>query len=132
MQRLVAAIMIHPRSSSRCPAHFFHQSHRTACVLTVAISANLVWFAPVAIVLLALEYHAIVRWEEGLLAERIGDPYAEYVARVPRWVPSLTSRPKRTTAAAAAFSWRDTLFSERGTLIAIGVGFLLLWLKARF
>ena len=97
-----------------------------------AISANLVWFAPVAIVLLALEYHAIVRWEEGLLAERIGDPYTEYVARVPRWVPSLTSGTKPATSAAAAFSWRDTLFSERGTLIAIGVGFLLLWLKARF
>jgi len=96
-----------------------------------AISANLVWFAPVAIVLLALEYHAIVRWEEGLLAERIGEPYAEYVARVPRWVPSLTSGTKPTTPA-GAFSWRDTLFSERGTLIAIGVGFLLLWLKARF
>jgi len=97
-----------------------------------AISANLVWFAPVAIALLALEYHAIVRWEEGLLAERIGEPYAEYVARVPRWVPSLTSGTKSATSAAAAFSWRDTLFSERGTLIAIGVGFLLLWLKARF
>ena len=97
-----------------------------------AISANLVWFAPVAIVLLALEYHAIVRWEEGLLAERIGDPYTEYVARVPRWVPSLTSGTKPATSATAAFSWRDTLFSERGTLIAIGVGFLLLWLKARF
>jgi len=97
-----------------------------------AISANLVWFAPVAIVLLALEYHAIVRWEEGLLAERIGEPYIEYVARVPRWVPSLTSGTKPATSAAVAFSWRDTLFSERGTLIAIGVGFLLLWLKARF
>ena len=97
-----------------------------------AISANLVWFAPVAIVLLGLEYHAIVRWEEGLLAERIGEPYSEYIARVPRWVPSLSSRPMSATAAAAAFSWRDTLFSERGTLIAIGVGFLLLWLKARF
>ena len=97
-----------------------------------AISANLVWFAPVAIVLLALEYHAIVRWEEGLLAERIGERYSEYVARVPRWVPSLTSWRLPVTAAAAAFSWRETLFSERGTLIAIGVGFLLLWLKARF
>jgi protein-S-isoprenylcysteine O-methyltransferase Ste14 len=97
-----------------------------------AISANLVWFAPVAIVLLALEYHAIVRWEEGLLAERIGEPYTEYVARVPRWVPSLASRPMPAAAVGAGFSWRDTLFSERGTLIAIGVGFLLLWLKARF
>jgi protein-S-isoprenylcysteine O-methyltransferase Ste14 len=98
-----------------------------------AISAQLLWLAPVAIVLLALEYHAIVRWEEGLLGERIGQPYEQYVAKVPRWLPSLSSRPETTAPAVeATFSWRETLFSERGTLIAIGAGFLLLWLKARF
>jgi protein-S-isoprenylcysteine O-methyltransferase Ste14 len=98
-----------------------------------AIAAQLVWFAPIAIVLLALEYHAIVRWEEGLLAERIGRPYEQYIARVPRWVPSLSSRPEAAEpVVAATFSWRQTLFSERGTLIAIAAGFLLLWLKARF
>ena len=26
-------------------------------------------------------------------------------------------------------SWRETFFSERGTLIAIAVGYLLLWMK---
>src|SRR5262249_11670887 len=98
-----------------------------------AISAQLVWFAPIAIVLLALEYHAIVRWEEGLPAEGIGEPYVQYVAKVPRWLPSLSSRPAPSASSAAtAFSWRETLFSERGTMIAIGVGFALLWLKARF
>jgi protein-S-isoprenylcysteine O-methyltransferase Ste14 len=98
-----------------------------------AMTAQLVWFVPIAIVLLALEYHAIVRWEEGLLAARIGQPYEQYVARVPRWLPSLSSRPETLApAVAASFSWRETLFSERGTLIAIGAGFLLLWLKARF
>jgi protein-S-isoprenylcysteine O-methyltransferase Ste14 len=96
-----------------------------------AIAAQLVWFAPVAVVLLALEYHAIVRWEEGLLAKRIGESYEQYVARVPRWLPSMSSRPE-APATSVAFSWRETLFSERGTLIAIGAGFLLLWLKARF
>jgi protein-S-isoprenylcysteine O-methyltransferase Ste14 len=98
-----------------------------------AITAQLVWFAPVAIILLALEYHAIVRWEEGLLAARIGQPYEQYVARVPRWLPSLSSGAEtQAPAVGATFSWRQTLFSERGTLIAIGAGFLLLWLKARF
>jgi hypothetical protein len=28
-----------------------------------------------------------------------------------------------------AFSWRETFFSERGTLIAIAAGFLLIYLK---
>jgi protein-S-isoprenylcysteine O-methyltransferase Ste14 len=95
-----------------------------------ALSAQLVWLAPVVVVLLALEYHAIVRWEEGLLSERIGEPYAQYVARVPRWLPSWS--PAAPSAPAETFSWRQTLFSERGTLIAIGAGFALLWLKARF
>jgi protein-S-isoprenylcysteine O-methyltransferase Ste14 len=95
-----------------------------------AISARLLWLAPVFVVLLALEYHAIVCWEERLLTERIGEPYSRYVARVPRWVPSLGARAPQD--AAVTFAWRQTLFSERGTLIAIGAGFLLLWLKARF
>lgn len=95
-----------------------------------AIAARLLWLAPVIVVLLALEYHAIVRWEERLLAERIGEPYVNYVARVPRWVPSFGARTPRD--AAITFSWRQTLFSERGTLIAIAAGFVLLWLKARF
>ena len=99
-----------------------------------AIAARLVWLAPVIVVLLALEYHAIVRWEEGLLAERIGEPYRQYVARVPRWLPSPGA--ETSPAGAVTFSWRQTFFSERGTLIAIGAGFLLLslkaWLVARF
>jgi protein-S-isoprenylcysteine O-methyltransferase Ste14 len=97
-----------------------------------AVSAQLVWLAPIVAALLALEYHAIVRWEEGLLAQRIGAPYAQYAARVPRWLPSWSSSPRPAAPAGATFSWRETLFSERGTLIAIGAGFLLLWLKARF
>jgi hypothetical protein len=36
-----------------------------------------------------------------------------------------------TSAGRPAFSWRDTLFSERGTLIAIAVGLVLIWLKNR-
>jgi protein-S-isoprenylcysteine O-methyltransferase Ste14 len=98
-----------------------------------AISAQLVWVAPFIVLLLSLEYHAIVRWEEGLLTERIGQPYTRYVEAVPRWLPSWSSSPEAgAPAPAATFSWRDTLFSERGTLIAIAAGFLLLWLKARF
>jgi len=95
-----------------------------------SIAARLVWLAPIVVVLLALEYHAIVRWEEQLLTARIGEPYARYVRDVPRWIPSFTASAESTSE--AAFSWRATLFSERGTLIAIGVGFALLWVKARF
>jgi len=94
------------------------------------IGARLLWLAPLVVVLLAFEYHAIVRWEERLLAGRIGGPYSTYVAEVPRWVPAFP--PRTSPDAGATFSWRQTLFSERGTLVAIGAGVLLLWLKARF
>lgn len=113
-----------------------------------ALSARLVWLAPLVAVLLGAEYHAIVRWEEQLLAARLGGAYLAYAARVPRWLPNFRgqtrvrqgSDPKYEAtqgsdpgdeAAQGAFSWKDTLFSERGTLIAIAVGYTLLWLKAQ-
>jgi protein-S-isoprenylcysteine O-methyltransferase Ste14 len=124
-----------------------------------ALIARLVWMAPIIIVLLGFEYHAIVRWEEDLLTSRLGDAYRDYMTRVPRWIPLLhhgghgehearnlqTSKADNRRAGAEqrvgpcgrvgaleGCSWRATFFSERGTLIAIVVGYALLWIKARF
>jgi protein-S-isoprenylcysteine O-methyltransferase Ste14 len=114
-----------------------------------ALTAHLVWLAPIIVVLLGLEYHAIVRWEEQLLESRLGSAYCAYAARVNRWLPAFNPRDRSAPGAAAdqapsevrsehvgrseakreRYSWRDTLFSERGTLIAIAAGYLLLWLK---
>lgn len=103
-----------------------------------AVTAGLVWLAPIVLVLLAVEYHWIVRWEEQLLESRLGEAYLEYRQRVPRWLP-MAYRGGRSgrsgssaTSASSAVSVRSTLFSERGTLIAIAAGYVLLWLKARF
>jgi protein-S-isoprenylcysteine O-methyltransferase Ste14 len=96
-----------------------------------AIAARLLWLAPIILVLLALEYHAIVRWEETLLESRLGQAYREYAARVPRWIPSFNRGHRGLRRATDGFSWSATLFSERGTLIAIGAGYLLLWIKAQ-
>jgi protein-S-isoprenylcysteine O-methyltransferase Ste14 len=101
----------------------------------LTVTARLLWLAPLVIVLLALEYHAIVRWEEELLAARLGDRYRQYLARVPRWLPSPANAAAFSTCSSfssgggATFSWRQTLFSERGTLIAIAVGYALLLAK---
>ena len=92
-----------------------------------ALSARLAWMAPTFVAVLGLEYHAIVRWEERLLEERLGDEYRAYAARVPRWMPSFHA--PTTDAPQGSVSWRDTLFSERGTLIAIAIGYLLLYAK---
>jgi protein-S-isoprenylcysteine O-methyltransferase Ste14 len=106
-----------------------------------ASAARIPWAAPLLVLLLALEYHAIVRWEERLLASRLGPAYEGYLSRVPRWMPWPAVRSGQhavvdaaTTrhgsgSAAAPFSWSETFFSERGTLIAIVAGFVLLWLK---
>jgi protein-S-isoprenylcysteine O-methyltransferase Ste14 len=100
-----------------------------------AVSAGLVWLLPAVILLLGLEYHAIVRWEETLLATRLGTPYTDYLRRVPRWVPRATptrpTSPPHERSAGAGHSWSATLFSERGTLIALAAGYALLWLKSR-
>ena len=97
-----------------------------------AVTARLVWLAPLVIVLLGLEYHAIVRWEETLLESRLGDAYRDYATRVPRWLPVLFYRRDRGDRREQhSFSLRATLFSERGTLIAIALGYLVLWLKLR-
>jgi protein-S-isoprenylcysteine O-methyltransferase Ste14 len=92
------------------------------------VSAGLLWLAPIVLLVLGLEYHAIVRWEEGLLVSRLGDDYREYLTRVPRWIPAMRSVAAETVT--GAYSWGDTLFSERSTLLAVAIGYLILWFKA--
>ena len=98
-----------------------------------AISAGMLWFVPVIALVLGAEYHAIVRWEEGLLEERLGDSYRTYKAEVGRWLPRRRQSQVKSHKAevVSRFSWGETLFSERGTLIAIAVGYVLLALKFR-
>jgi len=105
-----------------------------------ALSAGLPWLAPVFVAVLAFQYHAIVRWEERLLEERLGVRYRRYAAQVPRWIPTAPNRAAlgdlnrdadRALSAGPTFSWPETLYSERGTLIAIVAGYLLIWMKSR-
>ena len=99
-----------------------------------ALSARIPWLAPLIAVLMAVEYHAIVRWEERLLESRFGDGYRAYAAGVPRWAPHGLKAPvtnRHADAEGRTFSWAETFFSERGTLMAIALGYALLYLKAR-
>lgn len=98
--------------------------------LGFALSARLPWLVPICVVVLAGQYHAIVCWEEALLASRLGQPYLDYVARVPRWLPRWpTYAAEGRAVAVAVHSWGHTLFSERATLVAIMLGYVLLTLK---
>jgi protein-S-isoprenylcysteine O-methyltransferase Ste14 len=96
-----------------------------------AASAGLIWLIPPIALLLAFEYHAIVRWEERLLEGRLGDTYREYAARVPRWRPLTSPVSRDAQVSSRTFSWPETLFSERGTLMAIAAGYVLLWYKSQ-
>jgi protein-S-isoprenylcysteine O-methyltransferase Ste14 len=103
--------------------------------LGFALSTRLLWLAPIIALLLAFEYHAIVRWEETLLTERIGESYRRYMERVPRWMPRLGpvhSEARGADSWVRVFSWGETFYSERGTIIAIGVGYGLLAVKHAF
>ena len=51
------------------------------------VISGVLWFIPVAIVLFAIEYTLIVRYEEGVLESIFGEEYLEYKSRTPRWLP---------------------------------------------
>jgi protein-S-isoprenylcysteine O-methyltransferase Ste14 len=95
-----------------------------------AVSARIVWLAPFFLLVSGFAYHAIVRWEEQLLASRRGQEYRDYAKRVSRWVPGLPRRAADHSI--TLFSWPDTLSSERSTLMAVAGGLLLLWAKSRW
>jgi protein-S-isoprenylcysteine O-methyltransferase Ste14 len=102
-----------------------------------ALAARLTWGALIIGLLMAGEYYAIVEWEERLLESRVGEAYRSYSAQVPRWMPRLVRVPGHPASRApfsaspnTLYSWGETFFSERGTLIAILLGYSLLWAKA--
>lgn len=90
------------------------------------IWSGVVWMLPVVWAVFVLQHRTIVRWEERLLLERFGEPYADYLKRVNRWIPSSVRTPPSPPA---SHSWGEMLFSERGTLIAVIVTSALLVTK---
>jgi protein-S-isoprenylcysteine O-methyltransferase Ste14 len=70
----------------------------------------LLWVFPP---LFAIQYAAIVAWEERILATAFGDTYERYRGRVARWVP--TRRP-RSEAGGRTWNGRIAWRSERDTL----------------
>jgi protein-S-isoprenylcysteine O-methyltransferase Ste14 len=97
----------------------------------VVICSGLMWMLPVAWAVFALQYSAIVRFEEAALIRHFGESYEAYVREVPRW----SLNPARLGIALGTrgpHGWREVCFSERGTLIAAGLMTLLLLAKYRW
>lgn len=95
------------------------------------VSSGLLWMLPVAWALFALQYSAIVRFEEAALVQHFGESYESYLRDVPRWTLNL-SRSGIALGTRASHGWRDVCFSERGTLIAAAVMTMLLLAKYRW
>lgn len=55
--------------------------------LAFIVISGVFWFIPVALVLFAVEYTLIVRYEEGVLESIFGAEYLRYKSRTSRWFP---------------------------------------------
>ena len=60
----------------------------TTMLLGLTVMSELLWFLPLMLVWCVVVYSLVVRREEAHLLNKYGEPYAEYVRNVPRWVPS--------------------------------------------
>jgi protein-S-isoprenylcysteine O-methyltransferase Ste14 len=96
-----------------------------------AIESGLLWMLPVAWAVFALQYSAIVRFEEAALIRHFGESYEQYLRDVPRWVVDLRRVPV-ALGTRRSHGWREVCFSERGTLIAAALTTVLLFAKYRW
>lgn len=80
------------------------------------IISGVFWFLPLAIVIFALEYSLIVRYEEGVLESIFGAEYLAYKRSTPRWLP----RPPRK-AESGPHDWGEAWRSEVSTFLQYAV-----------
>src|SRR5213075_277662 len=76
------------------------------------IISGVLWFLPIAIVIFAVEYTLIVRYEEGVLESIFGAEYLAYKESTPRWIP----RPPQSSAA-GPHDWAEAWRSEVSTFL---------------
>jgi protein-S-isoprenylcysteine O-methyltransferase Ste14 len=76
------------------------------------VVAGLDWFLPIAVLVFAIEYTPIVRFEEAVLETTFGDEYLRYKALTPRWLPVAPAGPPK-----GPLCWRTAWKSERSTLL---------------
>ena len=91
------------------------------------VISGVFWFLPIAIVIFAIEYTLIVRYEEGVLESIFGQEYLDYKARTPRWF----GRPPANSTA-GQHDWQEAIWSERSTFLQYLVLAAAFYFKPRF
>ena len=89
--------------------------------------SGVLWFLPAAVLLFAVEYELIVRYEEGVLESIFGREYLEYKQRTPRWIPS----PPKGEVPPAEYHWGEAFKSEISTFLQYAVLLLAFWFKSQ-
>jgi protein-S-isoprenylcysteine O-methyltransferase Ste14 len=80
--------------------------------LGFATISGVFWFLPIAVVLFAVEYSLIVRYEEGVLESTFGEEYLAYKRETSRWIPRL---PRNRVA--GEYDWGEAWRSEISTFL---------------
>jgi len=87
--------------------------------------SGVLWFLPFAMLLFAVEYELIVRYEEGVLESIFGREYLDYKSCTPRWIP----RPPKYGPPAGDYHWGEAFKSEISTFLQYAVLLLAFWIK---
>jgi protein-S-isoprenylcysteine O-methyltransferase Ste14 len=95
--------------------------------LGFTVISGVLWFIPIAVLLFAVEYTLIVRYEEGVLESIFGQEYLRYKATTPRWIP----RPPGTDED-GEHHWGEAWRSEISTFLQYAVLTAAFVVKQRF
>lgn len=76
------------------------------------VVSGVFWFIPIAILLFAVEYTLIVRYEEGVLESIFGAEYLTYKNATSRWLPRF---PRISTS--GEHDWKEAVWSEKSTVM---------------
>jgi protein-S-isoprenylcysteine O-methyltransferase Ste14 len=87
--------------------------------------SGVLWFLPIAVLLFAVEYELIVRYEEGVLESIFGREYLDYKNETPRWIP----RPPNGPHPVGEYLWGEAFKSEISTFLQYAVLIGAFWIK---
>jgi len=99
---------------------YLGNAHLVAGLLLIAHAP---WAYALGVAYFFVAVALIVRTEDALLARLFGDDWRAWAVRVPAFVPKLSALPR---AFAGPFAWKRAALREVNTLVAWGVGAVLL------